>query len=199
MAINARGYFDHLKSYLNMGFYAVRGLDGEISLREKIFTETGKKNIQVKLKYDGEVFAIKLDKKNNRGNHDPLFHFLDDTGKPWSKRCDFILFHLHRNKICVHCFEFKWGTISADSVIAQLEASSAWCRTLSNTIKNYTNKSRKLHLSKYVLTKHPKPDPYLDAENKYLNSDQSIRHYHYDDIDGMNLAEIENASVETIT
>ena len=198
MALNAQGYFDHLKSYLNMNFYEVRGFNGEISLSEKIFIEEGKQNITVKLKYEGEVFAIKLDKKN-KGNHIPLFHFLDDTGKPWSKRCDFILFHLHKNKINIHCFEFKWKTISADRVIAQLNASSAWCRTLSNTIKNYTNKSKTLYLSKYVLTKHLNPNNYLDSNNKYLNSDQSIRHYHYDDIDGINLSDLENASVEKIT
>ena len=99
MALNARGFFDHLRSYLNMGHYATEGRDGKLLLKEKIFTETKKQEIKVHLIFSGEAFAIKLDKLNQRGNHDPLFHFLDDTGKPWSKRCDFVVFQLYRNRV----------------------------------------------------------------------------------------------------
>ena len=28
----------------------------------------------------------------------PLFHFLDDNAKPWSKRCDFVVFWCHRRQ-----------------------------------------------------------------------------------------------------
>ena len=99
----------------------------------------------------------------------------------------------------MHCFEFKWETLSVDNVIAQLNASAAWCRTLCNAIKNYTNKSKRVYLRKYVLTRHPNPDPYLDANNKSLNSEQAIRHYHYDEIDGMRIEDRENATEEVIS
>lgn len=197
MTISPEGYYDCLKSHLKTDFYAVNGFDREIKLREKIDigVDRKKKEIVTTLIYSGSAFAIKLDRKNTKGNHDRLFHFLEDTNKPWAKRCDFIVFHLNKSKICAHLIEYKWETISSDSVIAQLKSSEAWCRSLTQIIKNYTGISKKIHLRKYVLTRHPDPSPYLEEEGKYLKGDQSVRHYHYKDINGMALEDLDNSSV----
>ena len=207
--MDAKGYFQHLKSYLNLDYYAtLPNMHGELKLKEKIFTDDGEKNIEVKLLVDGEAFAIKLDKepvkvkKNNdqRGNHLPLFHFLDDQGKPWSRRCDFIVFHLYKNKLKVYCFEFKYKSLPADSVVAQLKSSENWCKSLYSIINIYTSQKKRFKLTKYALTycDEAKAAVYLDENNKYLAKDPSIRHYHYDEIDGMALHDLEHEAVETI-
>lgn len=200
MALNLQGYFNSLRSYLNMAYYAVKPTNGAIVLKEKIFLpdSTKKKEIKVSLPFKGDVFAIKLDKKNKKGNCAPLFHFLDDTGKPWSKRCDFVAFQHYKRKIQVYCIEFKYQTLPVQSIINQLNASVAWCESLHSTIKNYTTKKRKLNLTKFVFSYHPDPDKYLDDDGKYLQRDHSIRHYLYDDVNGTNLEDLENSNVEEI-
>jgi hypothetical protein len=105
MPINGRGYFEHLRAYLNMSFYGIEAADGELRLREKIFTPAGETTIRVVLKAPDPAFAIKLDKMNTKGNHEPLFHFLDDNAKPWARRCDFVIFHLWRDHVDAHCIE----------------------------------------------------------------------------------------------
>ena len=124
--------------------------------------------------------VINLDRKEvkgkNKGESSLLFHFLNDNAKPWSKRCDFIVFHRVRQRINVHCFEFKSATFP-DALVDQLEASEAWCRVLSSTIKHYTGDAKQLYLAKSVLSCRPNPAPYLGAAEKYLQHDQSIRHY----------------------
>jgi len=199
MTINAQGYFNALRSYLNTGYYEVIQVESDrIVLKENIFLPDHKRQeIKVRLTVPGEALVIKLDKKNPRGNSDPLFHFLDDNGKPWSKRCDFIIFHLHRNQVSALCFEFKWTTLP-DALIDQLKSSESWCRALHSIIKHYTTKAKRLHLTKYVLSNHPNPAPYLDSAGKYLQRDHSIRHYHYKDIDGLSLTGLENTNVEII-
>lgn len=201
MPINAQGYFNALRSYLNTAHYEVTEVDaGCVVLKEKIYLPGNQRHeIKVRLGIPGEALVINLDKKNNRGNSDPLFHFLDDTAKPWSKRCDFVIFHLHQNQLNVLCFEFKWATLPADSVVDQLKASESWCRALHSIIKLYTAKAKRLYLTKYVLSCHPNPAPYLDGAGKYLQRDHSIRHYLYSDIDGMSLDALENTNIETIT
>lgn len=77
----------------------------------------------------------------------------------------------------------------------QLKAGEIWCQALHSIIKLYTSKSKRLHLTKYVLFCHPNPAACLDAEGKYLLRDQTIRHYHYDVIDGMSLGDLENTNV----
>jgi hypothetical protein len=198
MAINGEGYFNHLRAYLNMGFYGVELNGEELRLREKIFTPNGKATIDVVLRSADLAFAIKLDKINGKGNHEPLFHFLDDNAKPWSRRCDFIVFHLHRNQITAHCIEFKWETLSADSIISQLDASVAWCQTMWTAIKCYTGVAKRLHVRKYVVSRHPDATPYLDATRKYLRADQSVRHYLYSEINGRALRDFENTCVVSI-
>ncbi|NVK56638.1 MAG: hypothetical protein HWE26_13585 [Alteromonadaceae bacterium] len=199
MALDAQGYFQYLRSYLNMEYYAVEtNIHQELLLKEKIYIPEGEKNIEVKLFVDGDAFAIKLDKEKSRGQHHPLFHFLDNEGKPWSKRCDFIIFHLHKRKIKVYCLEFKYKSLPVDSIIAQLKSSEDWCRSLWSIINIYTAKKKRLNLTKYVLSFHENPERYLDDNNKYLTRDPSIRHYLYTELDGTNLHELEHVMVESI-
>lgn len=200
MALNAQGYFNCLKSYLNTTHYGEPQLGaGEIILKEKIFGQSGSRPIEykVKLKTSGEVLVIKLDKKSSTGSTPPLFHFLDDTAKPWSKRCDFIVFNLLRNRLNVYCLEFKSESIPQD-VPSQLDASVAWCKALHSTVNAYTTKRCKLNVTKYVLSAHPDPSPYLDAEGKYLLRDHTIRHYSYSELNGFALSDLENSNIEVI-
>ena len=89
MTLDASSYFDHIFAYISDEYIVHRGDGGEIVLREKYFREgEAKKSTRiVRLPYRGKAFAVKLD-----GRKDPLFHFLDDNGKEWSKRCDFVVF-----------------------------------------------------------------------------------------------------------
>lgn len=201
MSLNAQGYFNALRSYLNTAHYEVTETDGgRIVMKEKIYPPGAQnpKEQKVRLSVPGEALVINLDKKNRNGNSDPLFHFLNDNAKPWSKRCDFVIFHRVRERINVHCFEFKSATFP-DALVDQLEASEAWCRALRSTIKHYTGDAKPLYLTKFVLSCHPNPAPYLDAAGKCLQRDHSIRHYLYQDIDGLSLDALDNTSVESIT
>ena len=202
MSLNAQGYFNALRSFLNTAHYEVTETDGgRIVLKEKIYPPNSQNAVEqkVRLSVTGEALVINLDKKMSRNSNQshPLFHFLDDNAKPWSKRCDYVVFHRVRERLSVHCIEFKSANLP-DSLVHQLEASEAWCRALHSIIKHYTGKARKLHLTKFVLSCHPDPAPYLDAANKYLQRDHSIRHYLYQDIDGLALDALDNTNVETI-
>lgn len=201
MAINAQGYFNALRSYLNTGHYGVKETDGgRIVLKEKIYKQGSQVAVEqkVRLSVSGEALVINLDKKKPNGNSDPLFHFLDDTAKPWSKRCDYVVFHRVRERLSIHCIEFKSATFP-DSLVDQLKSSEAWCRALHGIIKLYTGKAKRAHLTKYVLSCHANPAPFLDTDGKYLQRDHSIRHYLYQDIDGMALDALDNTNVETIS
>jgi len=201
MSLNAQGYFNALRSYLNTAHYEVAQQEGgKIVLKEKLFLAGGKeREFQVRLLVSGEALVINLDKKISHRNNQshPLFHFLNDNAKPWSKRCDFVIFYRVRERINVHCFEFKSGSLP-DSLVEQLEASENWCRALHSTIKHYTGDARRLHLTKFVLSCHSNPSPYLDAAGKYLQRDPSIRHYLYQDVDGLPLDALDNTNVECI-
>ncbi len=200
MPLTTQGYFNALKSYLDVEQYLVSQLDDTITLKEKIHVQghSKKKEIKVRLKFMGDAFVIKLDAVNKQGNSDPLFHFLDDNGRPWSKRCDFVAFQHYNRNIRVYCIEFKYETLDAESIINQLKASVAWCQTLNHIAKNYTHQSKCLKLTKYVFSRHPDPADYLDGNGKYLRRDHTIRHYQYADVDGMHLEALENENVEEI-
>ncbi|ASK79131.1 hypothetical protein CF386_08665 [Paraphotobacterium marinum] len=208
MTLDARGYFQHLKSYLNTDYYAIHpNMHNVLKLKENIFTSDGEKEIEIEvplLVEQGEAFAIKLDtrislkkggnsKKGNKNDHQPLFHFLDDQGKPWSKRCDFIIFHQHKKALKIYCFEFKYKSLPADSVVAQLTASELWCKALQSTIKIYTTHKKTMKLAKFALTycDKVKVETYLDPDKKFLSKDPSIRHYHYDEISGLALNQLD--------
>ncbi len=196
MALNAQAYYNCLKAYLNLKNYAVtQSTNGKIVITEKIYPKgsavlTDQKII---LNFRGEAFVIKLDRYDNM----PLFHFLNNDSKPWAKRCDFVIFHRNRNKVNAHCIEFKSGTFP-EKLVDQLKASLAWCHSLHSTIKHYTTHSRKMSIRKFVFSCHSNPEAYLDAENKYLTKDHSIRHYLYSDIDGTDLEDIENDNMVEI-
>jgi hypothetical protein len=199
MPLNAQGYFNALRSYLNTAHYEVSETDGgRIVLKEKVFVAGSSKPVEyrVRLSVSGEALAINLDKKV-RGQSAPLFHFLDDNAKPWSRRCDFVVFHRVSERINIHCFEFKSGSLP-DSLVDQLEAGEAWCRALHSTIKHYTGDAKRLRLTKFVLSCHPNPAAYLDPAGKYLQRDHSIRHYLYSDIDGLALDALDNTNIESI-
>lgn len=198
MTINADGHFNNLSSYLNMSYYAVPIGTDDVVLKEKVFTQQGDKIHKIRLQYEGKLLALKLDTKNARGSSEPLFHFLDDTGRAWSKRADFVLFNLRNRKIHAHCFEFKSGTITADSIVEQLSSTESWLKSVNNTIKNYTNKCTYLHIAKYVITNCDDPAPYLDRTGCYLKKDGSVRHYKYNEIDNMKLHELDNCSITKI-
>jgi hypothetical protein len=200
MSLNVQGYFNALRSCLNTAHYEVTETDGgRIVMKDKIFVSGSPKPVQyrVRLGVTGEALVINLDRKNRRGNSDPLFHFLNDNAKPWSKRCDFVVFHRVKERINVHCFEFKSASFP-DALVDQLEASENWCRALHSTIKHYTDDAKRLYLTKFVLSCHPKPAAYLDAAGKYLLRDHSIRHYLYPDVDGLSLDALDNTNVEII-
>lgn len=201
MSLNAQGYFNALRSYLDTKDFLVSETEeGRILLKEKVFVGGSPKPIEyrVRLGVTGEALVINLDAKNSKGSSDPLFHFLNDNAKPWSRRCDFVIFHRVRERINVHCIEFKSGSFP-EGLVDQLEASEAWCRALRSTIKHYTGHAKPLYLTKFVLSCHPNPAPYLDAAGKYLQRDHSIRHYLYSEVDGMSLDALENTNVETIS
>lgn len=200
MPLNAQGYFNALRSYINTTDYEVTETDGgRIVMKEKVFVGGSPRPVEykVRLTVTGEALVINLDMKNRNGRSDPLFHFLNDNAKPWSKRCDFIIFHRKRERINVHCFEFKSGSFP-DALVDQLNAGEAWCRALRSTIKHYTGDAKPLHLTKFVLSCHANPAPFLDATGKYLQRDHSIRHYLYQEIDGLSLDALENTNVESI-
>lgn len=199
MSLNVQGYFNALRSYLNAEYEVTDTDAGRIVLKERVFVGGSPKPVvyKVRLGVTGEALVINLDKKKN-GNSEPLFHFLNDNAKPWSKRCDFIVFHRVKERINVHLFEFK-STTFPDALVDQLDASEAWCRALHSTIEHYTGDGKRLYLTKFVLSCHPNPALYLDAANKYLQRDPSIQHYLYQDIDGLALDALDNTNVETIT
>lgn len=196
MALNAQGYFNCLKAYLNTKDYGVhQPTAGEVVLKEKIYQAQGDKpkEFKLSLKSEGEILVVKLDGKKER-----LFHFLDDNAKPWSKRCDFVIFNLRKSKLFAYCIEFKSATIPPD-VPDQLSASVSWCKSLHATICAYTGNKFHLNTTKFVFSSHNTLNsPYLDAEGKFLQRDHTIRHYRYADLNGMALANLENTNIEVI-
>jgi hypothetical protein len=195
MTLDASSYFDHIKAYISDDYITHRGEDGEIVLREKYFREgeTKKTTRVVRLPYRGKAFAVKLD-----GHKDPLFHFLDNNGKEWSKRCDFVVFQCFNRAVVAYLFEFKTKSLDARSIIEQLKSGAHWCACLRKVVAQYTGDSRPLRLKKFVLTENNNPDAHLGEDNKYLARDPSVRHYHYDEIESLGLDDLENDSVKTV-
>lgn len=203
----SKEYFDRLQSYLNFELYGVneKDKDKEITLKELVYTEDGETTHKIKLKYSGKVFAIKLDadirvnmSKDKKNILLPLFSFLDNRDRKWSKRCDFVVFNYDNKKIKVFLFEFKTKDIKALKTSEQLEAGKNWCRSLVKTVKAYTTYSSTLHLTKYVLTTNENPADKLDASNEYLEKHPTIRHYNYSEINGMHLDDLDDSQTEII-
>ncbi len=140
----------------------------------------------------------KLDSKNKKGSTLPLFHFLDDNAKPWSKRCGLVVFNLRNNNLHVYCLKFKSGSIPPHDVPDQLKVSVDWHNALHATLNAYTTKRSAIHATKYVLSNHPNPTPYLDADGKYSQRNHTIRHCRYANPDGIALADLEKSNIEVI-
>lgn len=192
MAVEVSSYFRGLRSYLNTNTYEVTKRDSNrIVLEEKIFLKGGKERKEkVRLGFSGEVIVIQLDKKNRKGNSDPLFHFFVDTAKPWAKRCDYVIFQLFKRKITVYCIEFKSSTLP-DSLVDQLKSSEAWCKSVHSIINLYTGDKKRLHLKKFVFSCMDDSSRFVDNDG-YLNRDHTIKHYHYDDLKSIKLEELDN-------
>ena len=195
MSLDAASYFNHLKNYMSRDYVVDYGSTGTVTLSEKYFREGDKKSRSrdVKFGFEGQAFAIKLD-----GKADRLFHFLDDNGREWSKRCDFVVFQCTRRAINSFLFEFKTKSIDQTSIIGQLKSGAHWCSCLRKVVHQYTGDDRNFRVKKFVFTEHDNPVAYLDPSGKYLARDPSIRHYHYDQLKGLTLDTLENQSTNTV-
>lgn len=200
MTLDAATYFEHLKAYVNDDYVIHDGVDGKVILTETYFRPEDIKPQKrvITLLLSGQGLAFKLDHDeleiSKKKHKPPLFHFLNDSAKPWSKRCDFVIFRTHRRSFFFECIEFKSKSLTADKIVPQLRAGVSWCRSLKHTIEHYTGDRRRIRVRKFVFAANENPDAYLNP-NRQLNADPSIRYYHFDEVDGRPLDDLENASV----
>src|SRR5271170_206865 len=133
MSLLASSYFDHLLSYIADEYIVDDGL------REKIYKGGAAKPSfrTVEFPFHGKAFAIKLDGRSER-----LFHFLDDNGKQWPRRCDFVVFQCRRTSINAYLIEFKTKSVDPTSIIEQLKAGLHWCACVRKVIRQYTGDDR---------------------------------------------------------
>ena len=161
----------------------------------------GPKTRKIRLLLPGPGLAFKLDhdqvELQRKKSKPPVFHFLDDTAKPWSKRCDFVIFYVNGRAFHADCIEFKSKSLSADKIVPQLRAGTYWVNTLKLTIEHYTGDKRRIRLRKFVFAENENPGPYIDG-NRQLNADPSIRYYHFDEVQGQPLADLQNTSMQEI-
>lgn len=203
MTLDAPTYFGHLRAYVNDRYVLDDGEGGEVILREKYFPPeaTRAKTRKIKLALPGQGLAFKLDhdqvELQRKKSKPPLFHFLDDNAKPWSKRCDFVVFYTNGRAFHADCIEFKSKSLTAEKIVPQLRAGASWVRSLKNTVEHYTGDRRRIRLRKFVFGENDNPGAYLDA-NRQLNADPSIRYYHFDEVDGQSVASLQNTSVQDI-
>ena len=214
MTLDAPTYFGHLRAYVNSEYVVDDGAEGKIVLAEKYFRADDFKpqTRRIELVLPGSGMAFKLDhdefefekkkvknkkKEKAKKNKPALFHFLDDNAKPWSKRCDFVIFYINGQSFHADCIEFKSKNLDANKIVPQLKAGACWVSTLKRVIENYTGDRRRIRLRKFVFAENESPDAYLDA-NRQLNADPSIRYYHFDEVNGQSLAGLTNTSVQDI-
>lgn len=203
MTLDAQTYFGHLRAYVNNRYVIHDGTGGEVVLREKYFTATATraKTRKIRLLLPGPGLAFKLDhdqvELQRKKSKPPLFHFLDDTAKPWSRRCDFVIFYVNRRAFHADCIEFKSKSLTADKIVPQLKAGVCWVHSLKRTIEHYTGDKRPIRLRKFVFAENDNPGAYLDP-NRQLMADPSIRYYHFDEVNGQSLADLQNTSTQGI-
>lgn len=195
MSLLASSYFDHLRSYISNDYIVDDGLAGKITLKERYFKENSRRPFfrEVEFAFLGKAFAIKLD-----GRPERLFNFLDDNGKQWSKRCDFVIFQCRRTTVNAYLIEFKTKSLDSQSIIDQLKAGLHWCICLRKVIRQYTGDDRGIRARKYVFSDNDDPSRFLDSTGRYLARDPSIRHYHYNDLRGPTLDGLENSSINLV-
>jgi len=198
MSLDAATYFQHLKAYSNERYIVHDGTGGEVVLKEKYFPEgaTKARTRKITLALSGPGLAFKLDHDQVELQRDkskpPLFHFLNDNAKPWSKRCDFVVFRVDGRAFHADCIEFKSKSLTAEKIVPQLKAGVCWCRSLKYIIENYTGDSRRIRIRKFAFGTNDSPGPYINGQ---LNADPSVRYYHFDEVDGRSLADLQNYSV----
>lgn len=200
MSLDAATYFQHLKAYVNSRYVVHDGEGGEVILSEKYFPEgaTRARTRRIALGLNGLGMAFKLDhdqvELQRKKTKPALFHFLDDNAKPWSKRCDFVIFRTEGRSFVADCIEFKSKSLTADKIVPQLRAGVCWCRSLKRTIEHYTGDARRIRVRKFVFGTNENPAAYVDG-NGQLNADPSVRYYHFDEVNGHSLADLTNTSV----
>ncbi|MFZ1574800.1 MAG: hypothetical protein WAT36_06130 [Chromatiaceae bacterium] len=203
MTLAAATYFEHLKAYVNSDYVIHDGSNGTVVLTEKYFRPEDRKPQQRKIEMllPGPGMAFKLDQDDfdtaKKTGKPALFHFLDDNAKPWSKRCDFVIFYVNGRAFCADCIEFKSKSLTADKIVPQLKAGVCWVTSMKRTIEHYTGDKRKIRLRKFVFAENENPGPYVDG-NRQLNADPSIRYYHFDEVQFQSLADLENTSIQEI-
>lgn len=203
MTIAAGTYLEHLKAYVNREYVLHDGAGEKVILTEKFFRPEDVKpqERKIELLLPGAGMAFKLDHDDFEASKNktkpPLFHFLDDNAKPWSKRCDFVIFYTKGRAFHADCIEFKSKSLTADKIVPQLRAGTHWVRSLKQTIEHYTGDRHKIRLRKFVFGENDNPGAYLDA-NRQMNADPSIRYYHFDEINGQPLAALHNTSIQEI-
>lgn len=203
MTLAASTYFEHLKAYVNSDYVVHDGADSKVILTEKYFRPEDVKpqERKIELLLSGSGMAFKLDhddfETTKKTSKPALFHFLDDTAKPWSKRCDFVIFYVKGQKFCADCIEFKSKSLTAEKIVPQLRAGMCWVHSLKRTIEHYTGDKRKIHLRKFVFAENDNPEAYLEP-NRQLRADPSIRYYHFDEVQGQPLADLKNTSVQEL-
>lgn len=203
MSLAASTYFQHLKAYVNADYVMHDGTDGKVVLVETYFRpeDVKPKERRIELQLPGSGMAFKLDNDDfeisKRKVKPALFHFLDDTAKPWSKRCDFVVFYVNGRSFNADCIEFKSKSLTAEKIVPQLRAGACWVNTLKRTIEHYTGDRRRIRLRKFVFADNANPDAYLDP-NRQLIADPSIRYYHIEEVQGQPIATLENSSVQEI-
>lgn len=203
MALDASTYLSHLRAYVNQEYVVDDGSSGMVVLTEKYFRE-GEAKPRVRkigLRLPGPGIAFKLDHdefESKKGKTKPaLFHFLDDNAKPWSKRCDFVVFYANKKSFHADCIEFKSKSLAADKIVPQLRAGVCWVRSLKRTIEHYTGDSRKIRVRKFAFGDNENPGPYVDARFQ-LNADPSVRYYRFADVEGKLLSVLNNASFQEV-
>ena len=203
MSLDASTYFGHLRAYVNDRYVIDDGADGEVVLREKYFpaTATRARIRKIRLLLPGPGLAFKLDYDQGgsqlKKSKPALFHFLNDTAKPWSRRCDFVIFYVNGRAFHADCIEFKSKSLSAAKIVPQLKAGTSWVNALKGTIEHYTGDKRRIRVRKFVFAENENPDPYIDG-NRQLKADPSIRYYHFDEVQGQPLVDLQNTSVQEI-
>lgn len=201
--LDALTYFEHLRAYVNSRYVMHDGTGGEVVLQEKYFLEEGTRaeTRKIRLLLPGPGLAFNLDydqvESQRRKTKPPLFHFLDDTAKPWSKRCDFVIFYVNCRAFHVDLIEFKSKSLIPDKIVPQIKAGVNWVKSLKRAIEYYTDYSRHFKLRKFVFGENEKPGAYID-ENYQLKADPSIRYYHFDEVQGQPLVTLQNKSVQRI-
>jgi len=206
MTLDAATYFQHMRAYVNGEYIVHDGKDGKVVLTEKYFRPEDAKpqtrKIELLIPSFGMAFKLDADHFNkskapNKGDKPPLFHFLDDSAKPWSKRCDFVVFYVNHRAFHADCIEFKSKSLAAEKIVPQLKAGACWVISLKRTIEQYTGDTRRVRLRKFVFADNANPDDYLN-NNRQLRADPSIRYYHFDEVNGQSLPTLVNGSVQEI-